>query len=238
MKHIQVEQGSAAWYRVRLGIPSASHFDEIITPGGKPSTQARKYKYRLIAERLLRESQDDEIGHIKWVGLGKENEPYAAAHFQEVNGIELKKCGFIITDDGRMGCSPDRLISNREGVEIKCPAAFTQIGYLLDGPDERYTPQVQGQLLVTQFDAMHFFSWHGRMPSFHKVTLPLPNYQATMRGLLNQFCDELERDTERAKSLGAYAVATEIVTPAETAYSDEEPYRIILPEGGGDLGSA
>jgi hypothetical protein len=238
MKHIDVEQGSAAWYRVRLGVPSASHFDEIITPGGKPSTQSRKYKYRLIAERLLRESMDDEIGHIRWVAGGKEKEPFAAAHFQEVNGIELKKCGFCITDDGRLGASPDRFLGNgREGMEIKCPAAFTQIGYLLDGPDEKYTPQVQGQLLVTEFDAMHFFSWHDRMPPFHRVTLPMPGYQANMRGLLNQFCDELDRDTERARSLGAYAVSTEIITPGEAAYSDEEPYRIVLPEGG-DIGDS
>src|SRR4029077_93347 len=132
---------------------------------------------------------------------------------------------------------PDRLVGNREAMEIKCPAPFTQIGYLLDGPDETYTPQVQGQLLVGGFEAVHFFSWHSRMPSFHRVTLPLPNYQATMGGLLRQFCDELDRDTERARSLGAYAISTEIITPGEAAYSDEEPYRIMFPEGG-DLGSA
>jgi hypothetical protein len=242
MKHIMVEQGSGAWYRVRLGVPTASNFDKIITPGGKASTQARKYKYRLIAERLLRESQDDEIGHVKWVAAGKENEPYAVAHFQEVEGIELKKCGFIITDDGRLGASPDRLIGVREAIEIKCPAAFTQIGYLLDGIVEKdleqYTPQVQGQILVGEFECVHFYSWHSRMPPFHKITLPMPNYQATMRGLLNQFCDELDRDTERAKALGAYAVSTEIITPSEAAYSEEEPYRLVFPGGGGDLGSA
>lgn len=237
MKHIDVEQGSAAWYKVRLGVPSASNFDKLITPGGKPSTQARKYKYRLIAERLLRESMDDEIGHVRWVAGGKENEPYAAAHFQEVEGVELRKCGFIMTDDGRFGCSPDRLIGKSEGMEIKCPAPFTQIGYLLDGPDETYTAQVQGQLIVTGFDAMHFFSWHSRMPSFHRVTLPDKNYQDTLKDLLERFADELERDTERARALGAYAVSTDIITPGEAAYSDEEPYRIVFP-GGGDIGDS
>lgn len=230
MKHIDVEQGSAAWYAARLGVPSASNFHKIITPGGKPSEQARKYKYRLIAERLLRESQDDEIGHVRWVAGGKENEPYAAAHFQEVEGVELRKCGFIVTDDGRFGCSPDRLLGKSEGVEIKCPAPFTQVGYLLDGPDETYTAQVQGQLYVTGFEAMHFFSWHSRMPSFHKVTQPNKTYLETLHGLLQKFADDLERDTQRAKALGAYAVSTDIITPGEAAYSDEEPYRIVFPE--------
>ena len=237
MKHIDVEQGSVAWYRARLGVPSASNFDKIITPGGKPSAQARKYKYRLIAERLLRESMDDEIGHVRWVADGKANEPYAAEHYQEVYGVELRKCGFITTDDGRLGCSPDRLIGKSEGMEIKCPAPFTQIGYLLDGPEDAYRAQVQGQLIVTGFDAMHFFSWHSRMPSFHRLTLPDKDYQETLGGLLDKFCDELERDTERAKALGIYAVSTEIITPGEAAYSDEEPYRLVFP-GGGDLGDS
>lgn len=232
MKHINVEQGSAAWYAARLGIPSASNFSKIITPGGKKSDQAKKYKYRLIAERLLRESQDDEIGHVRWVSAGKENEPFAAAHFQEVEGVELKKCGFFTTDDGRLGCSPDRLIGDNQAMEIKCPAPFTQVGYLLDGLEDAYTAQVQGQLIVTGFEAIHFFSWHKQMPSVHKITKPDKNYQKVLKGYLSEFCDELDRDLERARAMGVYAVATEIVTPAEAAYSDEEPYRLVFPEGG------
>lgn len=233
MRHIDVEQGSAAWYAARLGIPSASNFSKIITPGGKKSDQARKYKYRLIAERLLRESQDDQIGHVRWVEEGKENEPYAAAHFQEVEGVTLRKCGFFVTDDGRLGCSPDRLIGESEAMEIKCPAPFTQIGYLLDGLEEAYKAQVQGQLIVTDFEAIHFYSWHRQISPFHKVTLPDKTYQKTLKGFLDEFCDELDRDTERARAFGAYAVSTEIITPGEAAYSDEEPYRIVFPEGGG-----
>lgn len=232
--HHKVEQGSAAWYRIRLGIPSASNFDKLITPGGKPSTQARKYKYRLIAERLLRESQDDEIGMVRWVARGKELEPAAAAHFEFVNNVKLERCGFFTTDDRRFGCSPDRLVSGTgEAVEIKSPAAWTHLGYLLDGPDETYTPQVQGQLLVGGFEAVRFLSFHPQCPVFERITLPNKDYQATLRDLLERFSEELERDTERARALGAYAVATEIITPGEAAYSDEEPYRIVFPEGGG-----
>jgi hypothetical protein len=34
-----VTQGSPEWLEARLGIPTASEFDKIITPTGKPSTQ-------------------------------------------------------------------------------------------------------------------------------------------------------------------------------------------------------
>ena len=43
MKEIQVEQGSNEWIAARLGLPTASNFDKIITPGGKLSTSSRKY---------------------------------------------------------------------------------------------------------------------------------------------------------------------------------------------------
>ena len=236
--HHKVEQNSAAWYALRLGIPTASNFDKLITPTGKPSAQARKYKYRLIAERLLRESQDDEIGFVRHVARGKELEPAAASHFEFVNDIKLERCGFFTTNDRRFGCSPDRLVSGTgEAVEIKSPAAWTHLGYLLDGLDETYTPQVQGQLLVGGFEAVRFLSFHPQCPFFERTILPNRAYMATLSALLEQFADDLERDTERAKRLGVYAVSTEIITPGEAAYSGEEPYRLVFP-GGGDLGDS
>ena len=61
--------------------------------------------------------------------------------------------GAVPSDDGRIGCSPDRTVMEKGGryslVEIKCPAPWTHIGYLLDGPGADYRQQVQGQLLVT-----------------------------------------------------------------------------------------
>ena len=34
---LDVEQGSRAWIEARLGIPTASEFSRIVTPGGKLS---------------------------------------------------------------------------------------------------------------------------------------------------------------------------------------------------------
>ena len=133
MRIHNVAQGSLDWYRLRQGIPTSSNFDKIITPTGKPSAQGVKYQYRLIAERLLMESMDDQLAGVRWMEHGKEEEPNAVAQFQLVNDVELVDVGFITTDDGRLGCSPDRLIQgHHESVEIKCPAPWTQIGYLLD----------------------------------------------------------------------------------------------------------
>ena len=48
-----VAQYSEVYDRLKLGIPTSSHFHKIITPQGKPSKQWREYACVLIAERIL-----------------------------------------------------------------------------------------------------------------------------------------------------------------------------------------
>lgn len=234
-KFYPVEQGSTRWYELRLGIPTASNFNKIITPKGDKSKQARKYQYRLIAERLLKESQDDQLGMVRWVEHGNENEPKAAAMYEFTNEMRLEPGGFVTTDDGRIGCSPDRLLdSGRQALELKAPAPWTQVGYLLDGPGDDYRPQVQGQLYVGGFEAVHFYSYHPQMPAVHLVTPPDRGFQRLLQPTLNAFCDELDQLTERARSLGGYAILQRPQTPADAAYEEEEPLRLVIPEDDDD----
>ena len=232
-KFYQIEQGSVGWYTMRLGIPTASSFAKIITPKGEKSKQARKYQYRLIAERLIKESQDDQLGYVKWVERGTELQDPAAAMFEFTHESRLEPGGFVTTDDGRIGCSPDRLLAGgRQALEIKAPAPWTQIGYLLDGPGDDYRPQVQGQLYVGGFEAVHFYSYHPQMPPFEHVTLPDRGFQRLLQSTLAYFVDELDTLTERARSLGAYAVLNRPQTPADAAYQaeEDEPLRLVIPE--------
>jgi hypothetical protein len=236
MKFYKIDQGSMAWYQARLGRPTSSNFHKIVTPKGEPSRQAVKYLYRLLAERLLRETMDDEIGFVQWVARGKEQEPHAVAMFNFTNEVELEPGGFVTTDDGRLGASPDRMLRGMsEGVEIKCPAPWTQLEYLLDGPGDDYRAQVQGQMLVGEFRAVHFYAWHPQMPPLHRVTVPDPGYQRVLRSALGAFCDALDVMEARARALGAYAVMRRPQRPVDAAYQDEAdapPLTIINPEGG------
>jgi YqaJ-like viral recombinase domain len=237
VKFYNVAQGSDEWYRLRIGRPTSSQFHRIVTPKGEPSKQAMAYLYRLVAERLLNETLDDDIGFVSYVRDGKEREPQAVQLFNFTNEVQLEPGGFITTDDGRLGASPDRVLKGmKEGVEVKCPAPQTQIKYLLDGPGDDYRAQVQGHLLVADaFQAVHFYTFHPQMPPFHKVTLPDRHYQVALRSALSAFCDALDIMHERAKSLGAYAVTRRAVTPAELAYGDV-PIKIVNPED--NLGDA
>jgi hypothetical protein len=199
------------WWALRRGKPTASQFHRIITPTGRPSEQQRGYMYELIAERLLNENMKKDDIQTYWMERGHQMEPKAIEAFQETHRLVLKRVGFVTTNDGRVGCSPDCLVEGSvQAVEIKCPSPWMQIRYLLDGTDEKYKPQVQGQLLVGGWETVHFFSWHPQMPSYHLETHPDKAYQAAMAELLDRFCRMLDHETERARSKGAYYILDQL----------------------------
>jgi hypothetical protein len=218
----RVEQGSAEWHRVRLGIPTASQFHRIITPKtAELSKQARPYMYRLVAERMLNEAFEDNLERVEWIERGLLSEPRAAQTFMQRFKVGLDRIGFVTDDKVRWGCSPDALIIGKnECVEIKVPQPWTQIAKLLyevdpeEYPlDEKYTPQVQGQLLVGEFERAHFYSWHAQMPSFYLDTVRREDYIAKLEAALVGFTAELDKATNHARKLGDYRRKTDLFGP-------------------------
>jgi hypothetical protein len=233
MKIHYVEQGSAEWYELRLGKPTASQFHRIITEKkGEPSASQRGYMCQLIAELLLNEPCDDQL-KIEQIERGKLEQPHAAQQFEILAGRRLDPVGFIETDDGRYGCSPDYLIApNTECVEIKCPLARNQMDYLLFGHGTDYRQQVQGQFLIGGFELVHFYAYHPDMPEAHIPTKPDKPYIALLRDVLDRFCDKLASEYERAKTFGTYRRTERLIKPLDRAYPDnvdeDEPLQTIV----------
>src|SRR3990167_1730476 len=90
-------QGTPEWLRLRAGIPTASNFDKIVTPGGKASDSAEKYRLLLLAERLIGEPVDDK-GYSHWMDRGSEMEAEAVRFYEFQRDIETVKIGFITND--------------------------------------------------------------------------------------------------------------------------------------------
>lgn len=158
-----VEQGTEDWFKVRLGIPTASCFDRIITPTGKDSTQAEAYENKLVAELLTGKPVDDFDGNA-WTERGNELEPDAANFYAMQHDVEPVKIGFVTDDARAYGCSPDRMIGDDGLLEIKCPAPHTHVKYMLDQSiDRKYYPQLQGQLFVTGRLWVDIISYHPEM---------------------------------------------------------------------------
>jgi len=64
---------------------------------------------------------------------GIDMEPEARACYSFLAGGEVKQVGFCLSDDGRFGCSPDGLVGDDGGLELKCPLPKTHIKYLVEG---------------------------------------------------------------------------------------------------------
>ena len=103
---LDVEQGSDEWLKARLGVITASEFDQIITPTGSKSASANKYMGKLIAEHLTNEQQDNYVSDDMLRGI--ELEPKARYFFEVIKGFEAHEVGMVYKDsDKNIACSPD-----------------------------------------------------------------------------------------------------------------------------------
>ena len=166
MKIIECEQGTPAWVEARLGIPTASRFDKIITPKKlEPSKATDTLINQLIAEKLLGRFEDDE--ETDWMNRGSNLEDIAADDYAFTHDVDLERIGFCTTDDGLIGCSPDRfIVGANAGLEIKNPSAAKQISYIRNPESllNAYRCQVLGSLWITGFDYWDLISYHPYLP--------------------------------------------------------------------------
>ena len=101
----------------------------------------------------------------------------------------------LITDDAeRVGCSPDGLIGEDGGIEIKCPEGPAQIRYLLAGelPPE-YVAQVQGSLFVTGRKWWRFLSYRRKYPSMMLTIEPDAQFQLALAEAIQKFIGEFDQ---------------------------------------------
>jgi hypothetical protein len=127
--HHDVAQYSEVYDRLKLGIPTSSHFHKIITPQGKPSKQWREYACVLIAERILQ--RKIEFYNSPAMERGLIVEADAADWYEFDQDVAVQRVGFITDDNRTVGCSPDRLVGDEGLLEIKAPPAADS-GRILD----------------------------------------------------------------------------------------------------------
>jgi hypothetical protein len=186
-----VEQNSPEWLALRAGIPTSSEFSKILTAGGKASEQAEAYMHTLLAEWMLGKPLEDGYTN-KWIEAGKEREDEAAVVYELQYDVETAKVGFVTTDDGFIGSSPDRLVGERGLLETKDPKHNTHIAYLLGkGLDDKYRCQLQGQLFVCERDWVDIQSYYPGLPT-HVIRVGRDEkYIALQRAALYTFVDRM-----------------------------------------------
>lgn len=159
-------QGSIQWLALRSGLPTASEADALITPLWKIKTGdgPRTYLIQKVAEWFQGGPLPSFQSHAMEQGALIESE---AINFIELEyNLAFQKVGFITTDDNRAGCSPDGLLSDDEGIEMKSPQADTHVRYLLDGAlPKQYEVQVHFSMFVTGAKRWRFVSYRRNFPN-------------------------------------------------------------------------
>lgn len=191
MQLINCTQNSSEWISARCGIPSASNFDKIVTSKGEPSKQRTKYMWQLAGERIAKRPEESyqNVNMIR----GTEMQSEAKSLYEIINDVSVQEVGFCLDDSGKYGASPDGLIDDCGGLEIKCPLMSTHIGYLLDGtiPTD-YIQQVQGNLLVTGREWWDFKSYYPAIKPLIVRVYPDDKFLKLLKSELVSFCEELE----------------------------------------------
>lgn len=196
-----VEQGSPDWFRLRLGIATASEFATVMArgKGGGESLTRKKYLHTLAAEIITGEPGESYTNAFMERGNAQEDEgrrAYAAIHDAEPDRI-----GFI--RNGPKGCSPDSLIGIDGLLEIKTRLGHLQIELLLRGePPPEHKAQCQGGLWVAEREWIDLACYSPGLPLFVHRHYRDDEYIANLAGAVSQFNEELAAIVEKVRRYG------------------------------------
>lgn len=157
MQIIDVEQGTEEWHKCRMGIPTASNFNKLITSTGRQSESLKNYAIYLASEMLVYKNDEDFKSSVMEHGIETENDAIQA--YQEYSLNPVKRIGFM--REKNYGYSPDGLIGKDGLIEVKCPLQKNHAKYLAENKlPTQYVQQVQGGLFVSGRMWCDFVSFH------------------------------------------------------------------------------
>lgn len=200
MKIINAEQRSPEWFAARCGIATASNFAKVLsTIKSGESAERRNYRIKLALERItgtVEESYQNEAMRI-----GIEREPKARIAYEASTGNMADEVGFCLHDELECGASPDGLIDEDGGLEIKCPTPGKHFEYLrASGEPPEYTAQIQGCMWVTGRKWWDFVSYCPDFPDNASLIVRRVHrddeYISTLANKIAAFMDEVRADVD------------------------------------------
>ncbi len=193
-----VEQGTDEWHEMRRGVITASRFKDVMSKGrgDAPSKTRQSYMLELAAESLTGNVEHFEPN--KYMQWGTEKEPEAKSMYELITDNEVSEVAFIKHDTLNCGVSPDGLVNDNGGLEIKCPKTTTQIETFLSGKmPSQHKAQVQGCMWVTEREWWDFVSFDPRIvgeSSFFTVRVERDeDYIANLAEQISLFDEELQQ---------------------------------------------
>lgn len=196
---IDIEQGSEQWLNEKIGKPSASNASKIITNAGAKSKQQEGYMFELVGEIITGKKEDGYRN--KNMETGNEREYESREFFEIVHNVEVSQVGVVYKDEKKeFLCSPDGLVDNKYGIELKNVLPKTQVKYLLNNkvPSE-YFSQIQFSLYITGLEYWYFMSY---VPAMKPLIIKVERDEKFLKLLdaeLKDFCEELKETVNKIK---------------------------------------
>jgi len=164
-----MEQGSDEWLTYRSGKITGSEISNVLM--AKSTAGYQTYMAKLICERLT--GRPVETFKSAAMDHGTETEPQAIAFYELESGNDVCKIGFVDHPIlSGAGCSPDGLIGDLGGVEIKCPQPAKHIKNLMGGTiDKAYMLQMQWFMECTGRAWCDFVSFNPSFPEHLKISV-------------------------------------------------------------------
>jgi len=189
------EQNSAEWISVRTGRITASRMCDLMATlkrGGEAASR-RDYRAELIAERLTGKTEDRYLS--KEMQFGIEQEPFARTAYEIRTENMVDQAGFIFHPRlDFSGASPDGLIGQDGGLELKCPKTTTHLAYMTAGTvPEEHQYQMLWNMACADREWWDFASFDPRLPEKLRLFIVrMPRDEARI--------DEIEREVLKLNS--------------------------------------
>jgi putative phage-type endonuclease len=199
MRVIKCEQNTAEWLEIRRGKITASRICDVMAVltrkskngvAGEPAAARIKYRTELMAERTTGRVPDHFVTPA--MAWGHEYEGRARDAYEIAAGVMVEKVGFILHPTlDFAGASPDSLVGNNGGLEIKCPLMTTHLEWMEAGVvPEEHRDQMQFNMLCAEREWWDFMSFDPRQQEGGKV-----------------FVRRLERDEKRIAEIEEQVVS-------------------------------
>lgn len=189
----EIEQGSADWLALRLGIVTCSELDCLLVNGKGPEgfgSGAMSYMDQLIGERITGEAAELPFS-TRATERGKEFELLARDLYQIREDVAVEEVAIILNHG--IGYSPDGLIGDMGLTEIKSKLPKFQASVILAGEvPKEHVAQCQGGLYVSGREWIDFVSYWKGMPLFVKRMHRDEAYIAKLAERVNTFNELLE----------------------------------------------
>ena len=202
MEIFTCEQGTAEWFRARMGIPTASQFATVMAKGeGKTRTT---YMHKLAGEILTGEPMDS-FGNAH-TERGHEMEPDARNLYALMHDADPDLIGFIRS--GSAGASPDAMVGENGLLEIKTKLPHLQIELLLKGGlPAAHRKQCHGQLWVAGREWVDFVSYWPGLPLFVVREHRDEKLIAEISEAVDRFNQDLADVVEKVRAYGGLEAA-------------------------------